>query len=148
MSSTLLVGDQIIVNKLYPLLGNPARGDIIVFDSPLEAGSDLVKRVVGLPGEQVELRGHVLYINGEAVAEPYAQYRMTDHWSPLANHFGPITIPAKTVLVLGDNRDNSTDSRYFGPVPLETVKGKAVLRHWSWSGEGFGVRWDRVGESL
>ncbi|MDR1125575.1 MAG: signal peptidase I [Deltaproteobacteria bacterium] len=165
MLNTLLVGDRLLVNKfLYGIkipftnkviidVGDPERGDIIVFAYPVEPDKDYIKRVIGIPGDKLEMRNKVLYRNGERVYEPYARllgYRTR------YDDFAPITVPAGHYFCMGDNRDNSVDSRDWGFVPRENIRGKAWRMYWSW-GDGSrdasgssgypddGPRWDRIG---
>ena len=142
MERTLLVGDHIVVDKAaYAPHRGPWRlllpyrevapGDVVVFRSPVEPGKDLVKRAIGLPGDTIRLTGERLYRNGEryAVYDPPAAPGAAVP-GPAAV-WGPATIPPGTFLALGDNRDDSRDSRVFGPVPFEQVKGRALLVYWS-----------------
>jgi signal peptidase I len=145
MMDTLLVGDYIMVNRfvyapsgfdwergLLPL--RPIRrGDVIVFKQPDEPEIDFIKRVVGLPGETVELRDGQLYVDGRPIEEPYVQptYRRADE----LKNFRPWTVPPDNYFVLGDHRNQSKDSRYWGPVPRELVKGRALLIWWSYDEE-------------
>lgn len=123
MEGTLVTGDRLLVNKLVFLLRHPARGEIIVFRNPRDPGRDFIKRVVALPGEMVELRKGKLYINGEAYPEPYLSF-------PGERDAAPHRLGEDAVWVLGDNRNNSEDSRVFGEVPFSMIKGKAFLRFW------------------
>jgi signal peptidase I len=154
MKPTLLVGDHILVNKfIYGIklpftnktlikLGQPKRGDVIVFKYPLDTKKDYIKRVVGLPGEQVKLADKQLIINGQPMEDPHAKYSA---YGNLRN-FGPVTVPPEHVFVMGDNRDESSDSRVWGFVPLSYLKGKAFLIYWSWDRTSFGVRWNRLAD--
>ena len=131
MLPTLQLQDRILVEKLRPRLQQPLpNGTIVVFHAPpvlVEAGYDpkaaLIKRVVGQPGDAVEVRGGELLRNGTAVAEPWRQ-------EPIDYSFGPITVPEGNVLVLGDNRNASLDSHIWGPLPRQEVIGTAVFRYW------------------
>ena len=148
MMDTLLVGDYILVNKfLYgpeipftevrlPGLRAPHRGDIVVFKYPQDEKRDFIKRIVATPGEAVQIRGNDVYVNGEKLIEPYVK-----HTSPPSAHGGqaycgyaygcePTTVPAGSYFVMGDNRDNSSDSRIWGLVPKKYVYGKALFRYW------------------
>lgn len=148
MEPTLLIGDHILVNKfLYGIkapfinktiipISEPKRGDIIVFIYPLDREKDFIKRVIGLPGEQIEIMNRKIFINGKLFDGPFGVY---DKNSRENNNFGPIIIPSNGLFVMGDNRDHSYDSRYWGFVPLESVKGKAVIIYWSWP------HWKRFG---
>jgi len=156
MENNLLIGDHLLVNKfifaptatsveraLLPI-GRIDRGNVIVFKYPEDPNRDFIKRVIGLPGETVELREKKVYINGTPLVEPYAHYLQ-----PVAGEseqheitsfdvrerYGPVTVPANQYFVMGDNRDNSQDSRYWGFLPRDNVKGKALLIYWSYEAE-------------
>ena len=121
MSPTLRSGDLVVVDKLDR---GPATGDLVVFASP-EDGSRTVKRVVGTAGEVVAVRDAVLSVDGLVVDEPYVDHKSID-----ALYYGPIRVPDGTVLVLGDRRAGSTDSRLYGPVPLDRITGTVRVRWW------------------
>lgn len=126
MEPTLHTGERLLVNKFIfnPWFGRkPQPGDIIVFRYPRQKDRDFIKRVVAVAGDRVEIRHGVVYVNGKPLDEPYLQYRDTGDWAPRE-------VPPDSVWVLGDNRANSEDSRYFGEVPLENIKGLAFLRFW------------------
>ncbi len=126
MVPTLEVWDRVLINKLAYDLDEPERGDIVLFRSP-EGGEDpLIKRVVGLPGDTIEVRHDRLFLNGEPQREPY----VNDEYLKLQTSFGPLEVPADHVFVMGDNRGNSQDSRVFGPVPEENLIGEALFRFW------------------
>lgn len=144
MMETLLVGDHLLVNKMAPRFSTPERGDILVFRYPLDHSRDFVKRVVGLPGETLEMVRNTVYINGRPLDEPYAIYQT----SGFGNHFGPITVPDGHLFMMGDNRDNSQDSRVWGTLDMDEIRGKAFIIHWSWRENSFGVRWNRLGKLL
>jgi signal peptidase I len=156
MLPTLQIGDHLLANKLLyglrvPIYGTrylsyfePEREDIVVFVYPEDREKDFIKRVVGIPGDRIEIRHKKLYRNGEPVDEPYARYTDPEGPAPRDN-FGPVTVPAGHVFVMGDNRDHSFDSRFWGFVPYEDIKGKAFVIYWSWDGEDSWVRWDRLG---
>lgn len=160
MIPTLKIGDHILVNKfiygtklpftdriIIPLK-RPAPGDIIVFKFPDDEKKDFIKRVIGLPGDIVEIRGKGVYINGSPIDDSYAV-----HSDPMLypsgiqprDNFGPLTVPQDSYFVMGDNRDFSLDSRYWGFVKLNKIKGKAFIIYWSWNGEERWVRWERIG---
>jgi signal peptidase I len=163
MEPTLQIGDHILVNKfiygvkipftsiqLFPL-ENPQRGDVLVFIYPLDPSKDFIKRVVATGGDTVKMANKKLYINGVQVPDPHAVY--TDE-SALSgevqkrDNFGPVTVPKGALFVLGDNRDRSLDSRFWGFVPLEDVRGKAFLIYWSWDSQETNVRWGRLGHLI
>lgn len=129
MLPTLAVNDRLMIDKLSYRWSNPQRGDIVVF-SPTEAlkqqhfKDTFIKRVIGLPGEKVEVKGGQVYVNDQLLREKYIVENLTYHW-------GPTLVPANSYLVMGDNRDNSYDGRYWGFVPRDKIIGKAVIRFWS-----------------
>ena len=164
MEPNLLVGDHLLVNKFVtaPTLSTlegtllpideVRRGDVIVFKHPKTPERDLIKRAIGLPGETIELRDKRVYVDGKPLDEPYAQYLLPAGLNDLTDRdvrrkFGPLTIPPGHYFMMGDNRDNSEDSRYWGPLPRDHVKGKALFLYMSF-GEGEGsvanVRWARI----
>ena len=156
MLPTLQIGDHILVNKFIygprlevpltqwslgqlPGFREPRAGDVVVFIYPKERDKDFIKRIVAVAGQTVESRGNTLMIDGKKVEDAHAHYEKRDHVD-----FGPYTVPAGHVFVMGDNRDESYDSRFWGPVPIQDIKGLAMVIYWSWGGENF-VRWDRLG---
>jgi signal peptidase I len=170
MEQNLLIGDHLLVNKfvfaptLSPLerwilpIDPIRRGDIIVFKYPEDPDRDFIKRVIGLPGETLELRDRTVYIDGEPLDEPYVQFLFpasdrrpgdadfTDFG--VRRGYGPVRVPDGQYFMMGDNRDNSQDSRYWGFLPREYVKGKALFVYFSFAEEGDGllgnVRWRRL----
>jgi signal peptidase I len=154
MAATLLVGDHILVNKfIYGPEGSPAdtlggispirRGDVVIFRYPADPATDFVKRVVALPGETVLIRDKVLSVNGSTREEPYVTHSDPNviPYDPEApdfyrtrDQFGPYVVPPGSYFVLGDNRDLSHDSRFWGAVRREFIKGKALLIYWSFDG--------------
>lgn len=162
MEPTLQVGDRVLVNKLafaarVPFtsqvllpLGQPQRGDVVVFAPPGGQGDDLIKRVMGLPGETVEVRAKRVYINGLALADPWGRHTSQP---ALGDDFGPVRVPAGHYFMLGDNRDHSYDSRLWnqgrgGFVPGRDIRGKALVVLWSWDQAAWQPRWARVARSL
>jgi signal peptidase I len=133
---------------------NPERGDIIVFMFPEDETKDFIKRMVGLPGETVEIRDKKVYINNRLMSEPFTQHVdrgvVAHHIQPRDN-LGPIVVPPGSYFVMGDNRDQSLDSRFWGYVKREKIKGRAFLIYWSWDGRGdlqHWVRWDRIAKII
>lgn len=190
MERTLLVGDFLLVNKLVygaevPFLGSrlpavraPRRGDIIVFQFPKDRTKNFVKRLVGLPGDTLEMRDGVLFVNGVRQDERYVIHSQVDddpsrdefRWQrdylvrsaiaepayhPSRNNWGPLIVPQKSYFALGDNRDNSLDSRYWGFVPDSLLRGQPMFVYYSYTPETAhplawitGIRWRRLGERV
>ncbi len=163
MKPTLLIGDHLLVNKftygikipfirktLMPI-GDPQRGDIVVFIYPVDRKKDFIKRVVGIAGDTITIRDKKIYLNGSLYDDGHGVY--TDSlvfpasMQPRDN-FGPVTVPEGRLFVMGDNRDQSYDSRFWGFVNLEDVLGKAFIIYWSWNKEDHDVRWSRMGSLL
>ena len=168
MENNLLIGDHLLVNKfvfaptmtrleetLLPI--DPVRrGDIIVFKYPEEPERDFIKRVIGLPGETIELRKKRVYINDMLFGEPYVHYLVPPDEDGAGDfdvrvQYGPVTVPPGHYFMMGDNRDNSQDSRYWGFLPQAYVKGKALFVYFSFGEESAGlssllsgVRWNRI----
>jgi signal peptidase I len=163
MIPTLAIGDHILVNKLsygvrMPFLekylvdfGAPARGDVIVFIYPEDRSKDFIKRVVGVAGDNVEVRSKKVFINGKAVEDSHAHFEGYDPQlggTVNGDNYGPKVVPEGHVFVMGDNRDRSYDSRFWGYVNLSEVRGKAFLIYWSWDGIDRWVRWERLGSLI
>ena len=158
MLDTLLIGDHLLVNKfLYGThipftdkvvlpLEEPQRGDVIVFEFPEDTTKDFIKRIIGVPGDVVEMKDKVLTRNGETLVEPYIKH--TDSGlQQRRDNFGPITVPAGKYFVMGDNRDESYDSRFWGFVDKDKIRGKAWMIYWSWDGPA-DVRFSRIGRMV
>ena len=154
MENNLLIGDHLLVNK-FVFAPAPAalekailpvdvveRRDIVVFKYPDQPDRDFIKRVIGLPGETIELRNKKVYVNGNPLDEPYVHFLEAAHGSSevtsfdVRERYGPVTVPASQYFVMGDNRDNSQDSRYWGFLPRHYIKGKALMIYWSYEAEG------------
>jgi signal peptidase I len=159
MKDTLLVGDFLFVNKFeygakipfthmrLPGLRQPKRGDVIVFQFPQDPSKDFIKRCVATGGETLEIRNKQVSVNGVALSEPYSIH--TDPTVKPAGYeyrdnFGPYTVPPGELFMMGDNRDNSNDSRYWGTLDMDLVKGRAMFIYWSWDGERSWPRWNRL----
>ncbi|SMC17933.1 signal peptidase I Serine peptidase. MEROPS family S26A [Desulfacinum hydrothermale DSM 13146] len=171
MKNTLLIGDHILVSKFsYGLkipvldkeiihLGSPQRGDIVVFKYPQDPSKDFIKRVIGLPGDTIVIRNKKVFVNGQPLKEPYARFTdpriLPGAVSPRDN-LGPLVVPPHSFFVMGDNRDESYDSRFWKFVDESDLKGKAFIIYWSWNKEGeltldparCYVRWNRIGHLL
>jgi len=188
MENTLLVGDFLLVNKAVygaevpgtalriPGLVDPERGDVVVFTPPHDPTKNYVKRLVGVPGDTLEMKDKVLFLNGAQVAEPYAHYvdRFGDavhpdmewqshhliastarRYHPTRDNWGPLVVPQAQYFVLGDNRDNSEDSRYWGFVPRLAIHGRPWFVYYSFDPGSSGpapwlrrVRWGRIGDAI
>ncbi|HTO13989.1 MAG TPA: signal peptidase I [Candidatus Binatia bacterium] len=167
MMDTLLVGDYILVNKfLYgpelpmteyrlPALRLPHRGDIIVFKYPQDEKRDFIKRIIGTPGDTVQVRGQQVFINGKPLEEssyvrrnPTALPHGGSAFCGYAYACEPLVVPPDSYFVMGDNRDNSQDSRYWGFVKRDKIKGKAFLIYWSWDSDRHWLRWWRLGRYI
>jgi signal peptidase I len=185
MENTLLVGDFLFVNKaLYgaeipiinkhlPAFREPRRLDIVIFNSPLEPGTDIVKRVIGMPGDTMSMIGNVVYVDGRPLDEPYAlksdlgsdledprmrewqvHYlagRSADGYRPTLRNWGPIVVPADSFFVMGDNRDDSFDSRYWGFLGRDRIEGRPLVIYYSYDKTSLlplplltGIRWHRL----
>jgi len=171
MENTLLIGDHILVSKFsygthipneIPFLDIklfddivlfskvPQRGDIIVFKFPKDERRDFIKRVIGLPGDFLEVRRQKIYINDKLYEDTHAR-----HTDPASNDslvprddFGPVLVPEEYVFVMGDNRENSQDSRYWGFLNVKKIRGKALMIYWSWNRIENWVRFERFGKIL
>jgi signal peptidase I len=169
MEENLLIGDHLLVNKFVfgparsPLerallpVGTVKRGDIVVFKYPEEPERDFIKRVIGLPGETVQVREKKVSINGTPLNEPYTHF-LEAATTPselrevtsfdVRERYGPVTVPANQYFVMGDNRDNSQDSRYWGFLPRDYIKGKALVIYWSYEGGREDYQEGNTGETL
>lgn len=159
MKNTLLIGDYILVNKfIYGIkipftditmipISEPDRGDIVVFKYPDDPSKDFIKRVVAVGGDTVEVKNKQVYVNGELQESPFAIHVdprvMPKAYQP-RDFFGPVTVPEGKLFVMGDNRDESNDSRFWGFVDESALRGKAFMIYWSWDKQDFDVRWKRL----
>jgi signal peptidase I len=159
MVKTLLVGDFLFVNKFeygakipfthirLPGVRKPQRGDIIVFQFPQDPSKDFIKRCIATGGETVEIKDKNVYVNGRELDEPYAVHSdstVRPAGFDFRDNFGPYTVPKGDLFMMGDNRDNSNDSRYWGPLDMDLVKGRAMFLYWSWDGSHLSPRWSRL----
>ena len=188
MLDTLQIGDYLLVNKFSygirnPLtnkvwfpIGTPQRGDVVVFIFPQDPTKDYIKRVIAIPGDKVQIINKKVYINDKLTETPQAVFKdqtlLSARESPKDN-MGPIVVPPDSFFVMGDNRDHSYDSRFWGFVPLDALRGKAfiiyfswagknsqplyqalaegvkgLLQHYSWDSRSFRLRWDRIGKII
>jgi signal peptidase I len=175
MEPTLLIGDHILVNKLiYGLrlpdslfgitipgipwghyifpLESVHRGDVVVFVFPPDPTKDFIKRVIGLAGDTVQVKDGKVWLNGSPMDDPHAHFEVSEaERSPVSprDNFGPVTVPAGKLLMMGDNRDRSYDGRFWGFVDNNQVEGRAIVIYWSWDSDGSNllpIRWDRFGK--
>lgn len=151
MAPTLRPGDRLLVNKLFYKTAKPQRGDIIVFEFPRDPSLHYVKRLVGIEGDVIEMKNKKLYVNNVEQGEGYIVHTDSKTF-PASEHprdnFGPITVPNGSFFFLGDNRDNSYDSRYWGFVSRGEIHGKVMSIYWSWDNEERRIRWERIGERI
>ena len=133
MVPTLEVGDRFLANKFVYRFSEPKKGDVVVFQSVEGGEEDLVKRVVAVAGDEVAVENGVLSVNGEVQDEPYVNKGFPDDGS----FFGPTRVPEGNIFAMGDNRANSRDSRFFGPVPIKNIEGEAFMRFWPPTHMGF-----------
>ena len=163
MEENLLIGDHILVNKfVYGPASNPLersllpvrsvrRGDVVVFKFPDEPARDFIKRCIGLPGDEIEIIDKVVFVNGEELQDQGYTYRTDSHVFPRSDflgpaqrerdNFGPQIVPPGHYFFMGDNRDNSNDSRFWGPVPAEYIKGRAFVVYWSFENGRESIDW-------
>jgi signal peptidase I len=167
MEPTLLVGDYLLVNKfIYGLripytdtkffqLKKPQRGDVIVFIFPLDPSKDFIKRVIGTEGEKVQIIQNKIYINDRLINDPWGHFVTHDFprsYLQRMEDFGPVVVPKNSLFVMGDNRDNSEDSRFWGFLRVDAVLGRAFIIYfsWDWNAENLfdKVRWSRIGKMI
>ncbi len=172
MLETLQIGDHLLVNKFiygtqlpfsdqhFLAIRNPQRGDVIVFEFPGDADKsyfqrrDFIKRLIGEPGDKIEIRDKKVYVNNELYDIPQAVHKDSQLVPVIASprdFASPIQVPAGEYFVMGDNRDFSYDSRFWGFVPKEKIKGLAFIKYWSWNAEGdllHKIRFDRIGQPI
>ncbi len=167
MEPTLLIGDHLLVNRLsYSVkvpftdivilhLGNPNRGDVVVFRYPVDRTKDFIKRVIAKEGDTVEIKDKVVYVNGQKINDPHAFFaedNLIPGFFSQRDNFGPITVPKGSYFCMGDNRDRSLDSRFWGYVKDEDLVGRALIIYFSWNGRSDDifhyVRWDRIGKLI
>ena len=147
MKDTLLVGDFLFVNKFIygpkipftdyrlPGIRPPKPGDVIVFSAPIEDGKDFIKRCIAVGGQTVEVRDKRFYVDGVKLEEPYVIHSDSRNIGAPRDELGPIMVPPGHLFMVGDNRDDSHDSRYWGTLSMDRVKGKAIVLYFSWDGE-------------
>jgi len=163
MEDTLLIGDHLLVTKfLYGTkipftdtkilkIRDPKQGDVIVFEYPEDPSKDFIKRVVGLPGDVVEGKEKKVFVNGKPFENPHEIHKEKEIIPKAQNPrdtFGPVKVPADSYFVMGDNRDRSYDSRFWGFVKSPKIKGKAFIKYWSWDSDKFSVRFRNIGRLI
>ncbi|HID98068.1 MAG TPA: signal peptidase I [Thermodesulfobacteriaceae bacterium] len=164
MIETLLIGDHILVNKfaygvknpvtrqIWIPVQDPGPGDVVVFIYPVDRNKDFIKRVIAVGGDTVEIVDKKVYVNGKRFPDPpgvqYTDSRIIPGSVQPRDNMGPVTVPAGHIFVMGDNRDQSYDSRFWGFVPLKDVKGKAFIIYWSWNSDKFRPRLQRIGDII
>ncbi len=166
MEPTLLVGDYLLVNKfIYGVripftetklfeLKKPQRGDVIVFVFPLDPSKDFIKRVIGTEGEKVEIIDGRLYINDKPIPDPWGHFERIGSraYRESVENFGPVVVPKDSLFVMGDNRNNSEDSRFWGFLHVNAVLGKALIMYFSWDRNAPNllhlIRWSRIGRVI
>jgi signal peptidase I len=163
MEDTLVIGDHLLVNKfVYGMqipftdkrilkIRDPRRGDVIVFEYPEDPSKDFIKRVIGTPGDEVQVINKTVYVNGKIYVNPHEVHKESDTIPEAQNprdNTKLIKVPADSYFVMGDNRDRSYDSRFWGFVKNEKIKGLAFIKYWSWESEKWRVRWDRIGRLI
>jgi len=163
MEDTLAIGDHLLVNKFIygtklPFsdkrlltLRDPRRGDVIVFEYPEDPSKDFIKRVIGTPGDVVEGKDKKLFVNGKPYDNPHEIHKEKDIIPKEMNPrdtFGPVTVPANSYFMMGDNRDRSYDSRFWGFVSRDKIKGLAFIKYWSWDKDSFRPRFGSIGKLI
>ena len=153
MVETLLVGDHLLASKFaygikIPFTHSYIYRGIIIFEYPNDPSVDYIKRVIGLPGDVITVRDKRLYRNGMPVEEKYIRYEQPNIIEPIRDNFGPVTVPPDKYFVMGDNRDNSLDSRFWGFVDRGAIQAKAWRIYWSWDDKDNSPRWSRIGKAV
>jgi signal peptidase I len=165
MLPTLQIGDHLLVSKfLYGIripytaarvlrLRSPKRGDVVVFAYPMDDSKDFIKRVIGTPGDRVEIREKKIFINGEPIDDPWGVHvdpatYPEGYENGKRDNFGPVVVPPGEYFMMGDNRDRSYDSRFWGFVEDARIKGEAFIIYWSWDSENMRPRFDRIGDLI
>lgn len=150
MEPTLLAGDYILVD-LREGAKNPKKKDLVIFEYPKDPSKDFVKRVVAVSGDTVEIKDKQLIVNGNIIKEEYVVYTDVTTYPTITyprDQFGPVTVPANSYFVMGDNRDHSLDSRFFGFVSKNMIKGTLKSIYWSYDRKTSSIRWNRIGKKI
>jgi signal peptidase I len=163
MEDTLAIGDHILVNKFIygakiPFTDHrlmevrePRRGDVVVFQFPPDPSKDFIKRIIGLPGDRVQVVDKTVYVNGQLYENPHEIHKESDllpKFSAPRDNTDEITVPADSYFVMGDNRDNSYDSRFWGFVRRGNIEGLAFLKYWSWDSKNWQIRWASIAKPI
>ena len=154
MVPTIQIGDQVIANKLVYRIREPARGDIVIFKSPLDRHKNGIKRVVAVAGDSIEIRDKTVLINDRPIDDPWGHHLdpqiipQSGDEGGKRDNLAPIVLPPETYFLLGDNRDRSTDSRDWGPIKREDIKGKVSVIDWSKDRDAGGIRWERIRKNI
>lgn len=163
MENTLLIGDRLFVNKfIYGVqipftqtrilkLRDPKVGDVVVFRYPEDRAKDFIKRVIGVPGDEIMVRDKQVYINGSPYRNPHELHKdpqIVPRQVNQRDNFGPVRVPAHSYFMMGDSRDNSYDSRFWGFVEESDLRGKALFKYWSWDQESSRIRWRSIGKLI
>lgn len=167
MEPTLLIGDHLLVNRLSYVvkvpftdivlfnLGKPKKGEIIVFRYPVDTSKDFIKRVIATEGDTIEIRNKVIYLNGKAINDTWGYYsdnRLLPGFLSQKDNMEPVKVPENSYFVMGDNRDRSLDSRFWGFVRQENLVGRALIIYFSWDGKSSNplhcIRWKRIGRLI
>jgi len=167
MAPTLLIGDHLLVNRLSYVvkvpftdivlfhLGSPERGDVIVFRYPIERDKDFIKRVIATEGETVEIKDKVIFVNGKRIDDPWGRFldkSIVPGYIAPKDNLGPIKVPKDSIFVMGDNRDRSADSRFWGFVHRDDLVGEALILYFSWDRNAKNpiefIRWTRFGKLI
>lgn len=163
MEETLVVGDRLLVNRFVygikvpftdlrlPSLRDPKPGDVIVFKYPEDRSKDFIKRLIGVPGDEIQVRDKRVYVNGTLYQNSHEVHKdpqILPRELTRRDNFGPVRVPANSYFVMGDNRDNSHDSRFWGFVGKADLVGLAFIKYWSWDQSRWRVRWQRIGRFI
>ncbi len=167
MEPTLLIGDHLLVNRMSYVVkvpftdivilntGKPKRGDVVVFRYPVDTSKDFIKRVIATEGDKVEIRDKAVYINGKKTSDPWGRYvdeAIVPAFLSPKDNLAPVVVPKDSYFVMGDNRDRSLDSRFWGFVKKELFVGKALVIYFSWDGNSQDllhyIRWERLGKLI
>lgn len=163
MENTLEIGDYLVANKfLYGIrlpwsgervlpLREPKRGDVVIFKFPEDRSQDFIKRLVGEPGDEVMVRDKHVFVNGKPFTDPHEVHKdasLIPAGASPRDNFGPVRVPEDSYFMMGDNRDNSYDSRFWGFVPKKDIVGMAVVKYWSFVPGSWKVRWGNLGEII